>query len=117
MLLLPSPWKSSLGPVSSELFTLSQLTAFLRYPGGKRRMLAFLSNHLPTAKQISGRFIEPFVGGGAIYFYLRPKKALLADLNTELIDLYRGISDNPDRVWRIYRTYPRGKTAYQRIRA
>jgi len=111
------PFEIAFGPSVARAVTLNKLTAFLRYPGGKRRMLAFLSEHLPIAKQISGRFIEPFVGGGAIYFYLRPKNALLADLNTELIDLYRGISENPDRVWRIYRTYPRGKTAYQRIRA
>jgi len=96
---------------------LSQLTTFLRYPGSKRRMLAFLSNYLPTADSISGRFIEPFVGGGAIYFHLQPTKALLSDLNPELIDLYRGISDNPDRVWRIYRAFPRGKRAYKVIRA
>jgi DNA adenine methylase len=80
-------------------------------------MLAFLSKYLPPAKAIAGTFIEPFVGGGAIYFYLQPKNAVLADLNAELIELYRGICENPDRVWRIYRDYPQGKTAYKRIRA
>lgn len=80
-------------------------------------MLAFLSEHLPTANAITGRFIEPFVGGGAIYFYLQPRCALLADLNPELIELYRGISESPDRIWRIYKAYPQGKAAYQRIRA
>ena len=80
-------------------------------------MLAFLSEHLPTSKMIAGRFIEPFVGGGAIYFHLQPKNALLADLNSELVDLYLGIARNPERVWRIYRAYPQGKAAYQRIRA
>ena len=80
-------------------------------------MLAFLSKYLPLPKTITGRFIEPFVGGGAIYFYLQPKHALLADLNAELIELYRGIARNPDRVWRIYKGYPRGKAAYKRIRA
>ncbi len=96
---------------------LNQLTTFLRYPGSKRRMLAFLSEYLPAAKMIDGRFIEPFVGGGAIYFHLKPKNALLADLNPELIDIYRGIAKNPERVWRIYREYPRGKAAYKSIRA
>ena len=80
-------------------------------------MLQFLSAYLPAASLISGRFIEPFVGGGAIYFYLQPKKALLSDLNPELMDLYRGISENPDRVWRLYRDFPRGKRAYNLIRA
>jgi DNA adenine methylase len=109
MLLLPSLFAAE-APVN-------QLTTFLRYPGSKRRMLAFLSEYLPASKTISGRFIEPFVGGGAIYFHLQPKNALLADLNPELIDLYRGIAKNPDRVWRIYRAYPQGKAAYKCIRA
>jgi len=100
-----------------EDIRLTQLTTFLRYPGSKRRMLTFLADHLPSAKAIAGRFIEPFVGGGAIYFHLRPKRAILADINPELIELYRGISANPDRVWRIYRSYPRGKAAYKRVRA
>lgn len=80
-------------------------------------MLAFLSEYLPAADTIAGRFVEPFVGGGAIYFSLQPKNAVLADVNPELIDLYRGIARNPDRVWRIYRAYPQGKAAYKRIRA
>jgi len=80
-------------------------------------MLTFLSEYLPAAETITGRFIEPFVGGGAIYFHLQPKKAVLADVNSELIDLYRGIATNPGGIWRIYRTYPQGKTAYKRIRA
>lgn len=80
-------------------------------------MLFFLGEHLPKAASITGKFIEPFVGGGAIYFYLQPRNALLCDLNKELIELYRGICESPDRVWRIYRGYPRGKSAYKRIRA
>lgn len=79
-------------------------------------MLTFLSAHLPQPKLIPGRFIEPFVGGGALYFHLRPKRAILADLNTELIDIYRGIKENPDRVWRIYRSFPGTKRAYKQIR-
>ena len=96
---------------------MGKLTTFLRYPGSKRRMLAFLSDYLPAARTISGSFIEPFVGGGAIYFHLQPKRALLSDLNAELIDLYRGIRENPERVWRIYKAYPRGKATYTLIRA
>ena len=92
-----------------------QLT-FLRYPGGKRRIMSFLDEHLPPTKDIAGKYIEPFVGGGSVYFHLRPKKAILADLNTELIDLYRGIRLAPDKVWRIYRRLPMTKKGYNEIR-
>ena len=89
---------------------------FLRYPGSKRRMLNFLCNYLPKKKDIQGRFVEPFVGGGAIYFYLRPHRALLADINDELITIYRGIKFHPQSVWRFYRNFPAGKRAYKNIR-
>src|ERR1700761_2555476 len=93
-----------------------QIPSFLRYPGGKRRMLDFLSDHLPTRQQIEGRFIEPFVGGGAIYFFLRPYRALLSDLNEELISIYWGLKFHPKRVWQLYSTFPSGKRGYNAVR-
>src|SRR5712671_2620394 len=93
-----------------------RLTTFLRYPGSKRRMLDFLSPRLPTRNEIAGRFIEPFVGGGAVFFSVRPKKAVLGDLNPELMDIYKGIRANPDRVWRIYRGFPTTKRNYWKVR-
>jgi len=78
--------------------------------------MSFLDEHLPLTKDIAGKYIEPFVGGGSVYFHLRPKKAILADLNTELIDLYRGIRLSPDKVWRIYKGFPKTKKGYNEIR-
>jgi DNA adenine methylase len=95
---------------------MDPILPFLRYPGGKRRMLDFLSEHLPSHCDVEDRFIEPFVGGGAIYFYLRPKRAVLSDLNSELITIYKGIKTHPERVWRLYRSFPSGKTGYKAIR-
>jgi DNA adenine methylase len=93
-----------------------QITPFLRYPGSKRRMLSFLTEHLPQCSSLKGSFIEPFVGGAAIYFFLAPKKALLSDINSELIDLYEGIKKSPARVWQIYRSFLPGKRGYKTIR-
>ena len=89
---------------------------FLRYPGGKRKLLDFLSNYLPKGDEIKGTYVEPFVGGGAIYFYIEPVRAILADLNQDLIDLYDGIKKNPIEVWQIFESFPSGKTSYYRIR-
>jgi DNA adenine methylase len=89
---------------------------FLRYPGGKRRLLSFLAAHLPAPLKIEGKYIEPFVGGGSIFFYLKPRKAILSDINIELIDLYRGIRANPEKVWRIYEKLPSDKKGYNEIR-
>jgi DNA adenine methylase len=94
----------------------SEQITFIRYPGGKRRLISFLDEHLPSLKNITGKYIEPFVGGGSVYFHLRPPKAILADLNAELIDLYRGIRSNPSKVWLIYRSFPTTKKGYKQVR-
>jgi DNA adenine methylase len=88
----------------------------LRYPGGKQRQLPSFFHLLPSRDEIAGRYIEPFVGGGAVFFSISPRKATLSDVNQELIDLYRGIRWAPRKVWSVYRSFPSTKTAYYRIR-
>lgn len=90
--------------------------SFLRYPGGKGRMFDCLSEYIPSPSNISGAYVEPFVGGGAVFFGVRPRKAVLADVNTELIDLFKAIRKDPQGVWRIFEAMPEGKDAYHRIR-
>ena len=90
---------------------------FIRYPGGKKRLLNYIIPLLPSKDQIKGKFIEPFVGSGAVFFALNPKRALLADINPELIDLYHGIRHSPSKVWEIYKSFPKTKKAYYEIRA
>lgn len=92
------------------------VTNFLRYPGSKRRMLAFLGDYLPTADSIEGRYVEPFVGSGAVFLYVAPKRAILSDINPDLIDLYRGIRRDPQQVWQIYKSFGSRKADYQAIR-
>lgn len=69
---------------------------FLKWAGGKRWLIA--GDLLPTP-DVFERYVEPFVGSGAVFFHLRPKKALLADLNGELICLYKIIRDRPADLW------------------
>lgn len=89
---------------------------FLRYPGGKQRILNDLIPHLPFPEAISGNFVEPFVGGGAVFFAFNPQKALLADINPELIGLYRGLRRHPVKVWKKFYEFPNTKQAYYDIR-
>ncbi len=94
-----------------------KIIKFIRYPGGKQRILNHIIPHLPSLKSNKNKFAEPFVGGGAVFFALNPKNALLADINEELIDLYRGIRLYPRKVWEIYKDFPATKKAYYEIRA
>lgn len=64
------------------------LVPFLKWPGGKRWFVCHYSDLLPAG---FGTYIEPFLGAGAIYFHLNPKKAILGDVNQELVDTYRAI--------------------------
>lgn len=88
----------------------------LRYPGGKQRFLAQILCWLPPPQEIKGRFIDPFVGGGAVFFATDLKRALLSDKNQNLIDLYRGIRLSPQRVWGYFSRFPSTKAGYYRIR-
>jgi len=90
---------------------------FIRYPGGKQRILNCILPYLPSRELIKGKFVEPFVGSGAVFFSLEPKRALLSDLNEELIDLYRGVRHYPLKVWEIYKSFPKTRKAYYKIRA
>ena len=89
---------------------------FLRYPGGKTKLLSYLVNYLPKSEDIKGTYIEPFVGGGSVFFLMNSNNALISDLNFELITLYKGIKLYPHKVWEMFVSFPEGKTAYYNIR-
>lgn len=65
---------------------------FLKWAGGKQRLLPQL---LPLFPKTYDRYLEPFLGGGAVFFELQPKVALLADANRKLIECYRAVKKSP----------------------
>ncbi len=89
---------------------------FLRYPGGKTKLLNFIDKYLPKSNEIVGNYIEPFVGGGSVFLSVKPQNAILSDLNKELIELYNGIRNFPHKVWEIFCSFPEGRKAYYQIR-
>lgn len=63
----------------------------VKYRGGKSKEIPHLIKHIPV---FNGRYIEPFFGGGALYFHLEPKKAIINDINSKLVSFYLGVKDN-----------------------
>ena len=63
----------------------------VKYRGGKSKEIPHLIKHIP---HYSGRYIEPFFGGGALFFHLEPKRAIINDINSKLIAFYLGVKDN-----------------------
>lgn len=93
-----------------------QLGSFIRYPGGKQRMLTFLRMHLPSSNEIEGMYFEPFVGGGAVFLNLQPRNALISDVNPDLIAIYQGIKESPCEVWAVYCKFGSTKLDYHSLR-
>jgi DNA adenine methylase len=68
---------------------------FLKWAGGKSRLIQQYIPYLPTSYKT---YYEPFLGGGAIFFYLQPTTAILTDINAELITTYRCVRDNVEEL-------------------
>jgi DNA adenine methylase len=63
----------------------------VKYRGGKSNEIPNIERHIPRYK---GRYIEPFFGGGALFFHLTPKQAIINDINSKLIAFYKGVQEN-----------------------
>jgi DNA adenine methylase len=87
---------------------------FIKWAGGKRQLLPELLRRVPPRM---GRYFEPFVGGGALFFALRPKRAVLADVNDRLIRTYKGVRDQVEDVIERLRSYPYDSKFYYEMRA
>ena len=72
-------------------------TPFVKWVGGKGRLLSQLRPLLPQGVDFM-RHVEPFLGGGALFFSRQPARALLSDVNLSLISTYQAIRDDVDRV-------------------
>lgn len=67
-------------------------SSFIKWAGGKRWFVSKYNYLLPDDYNT---YIEPFLGGGAVFFYLEPEKAILNDINGELIITYKTIKKSP----------------------
>lgn len=93
----------------------SKASPFVKWAGGKRRLMSQYEAFLP--KSFTG-YHEPFLGGGAFFFHLQPKKAVLSDINYRLIESYEAIRDDLSGVLECLHYHRRNhsKTHYYRCR-
>lgn len=86
-------------PVSSDL---PKARPFLKWAGGKRQLLAQIESFFPTELKNGSlsRYVEPFVGSGAVFFKVSQayplRECLIADINPELILVYRTVKRDVD---------------------
>lgn len=97
--------------VSSE----PMASPFLRWAGSKRQ-------HVPFLRACWGggdykQYIEPFAGSASVFFAVAPARAILGDINSELIHTYRTVRRTPDAVYRRLTRFATGEEAYYSVRA
>jgi DNA adenine methylase len=105
--------KSRVQTAADHAHALPEPKPFLKWVGGKRQLLPEIAKHLPESL---GRYHEPFVGGGALFFHLKPKNAVLTDQNERLIRTYRGIRDDVEGVIRRLEGYRHTRRFYLEMR-
>ena len=86
----------------------------LKWPGGKRWILPQIRSVIPKT---FGQYVEPFAGGAALFFGLAPTKALIADVNAELIQTYKVVANEPDLLIQKLSEFENSEASYYRIRA
>lgn len=86
----------------------------IKWSGGKTDELEQIKPHIPTSYDT---YIEPFVGGGALYFDLKPSKAIINDIHPELINLYQQIKEgNGQRLYDVLKDIPMDEDNYYFMR-
>lgn len=90
----------------------------LKYRGGKSREIPRFLQHIPDD---FNRYIEPFLGGGAVYFYIEPENAILNDVNERLMTFYRQLKNNYPQMRQqldeIQRQYEANQLTYKKLKA
>jgi len=97
-----------------------KIPTFVKWAGGKKQLILQFKRFFP--KKIN-RYIEPFVGGGAVAFYIiknyKPKEVIVSDINEELMNAYKAIKNNPEKLIKLLKKYKKkhNKEEYYKIRA
>ena len=69
---------------------------FIRWVGGKSKLIKHLKNYVPSDFCGGNYYYEPFLGAGSLFFHLTPQKAYLSDSNKDLIECYNAIKSDPE---------------------
>lgn len=92
---------------------MSNGKSFLRWAGSKKRLIP---NLCACWGDGYARYVEPFMGSAALFFAIGPSKAVLSDINVDLVETFCVLRDHPRAVYNRLVRLPLGEDAYYRIR-
>lgn len=89
------------------------LKPIIKWSGGKKDEIKHFEKHIPEYET----YIEPFIGGGGVYFHLCPPKSVISDVHKELIALYRSLKDgHSEDIYKFMQENPNEADVYYEIR-
>ncbi len=113
--------KGELDNVIIDSLIKNKAKPFVKWVGGKRQLLKQFKDlclYPPTGFDVlKNTYYEPFVGGGAVFFDLLPKKAVLSDMNKELVITYNVIKNNVEDLIKSLKKHKHNKEYFLKIRA
>lgn len=90
------------------------LKPIIKWSGGKKDELNKIIPYLPETYET---YLEPFIGGGAVYFHLNPQKAVINDIHKELVDFYTSIKNGfSNEIYEFMKLHPNDEEIYYKVR-
>lgn len=89
-------------------------TPILKWAGGKTQLLPEIMQRMPSDYS---KYIEPFIGGGALFFKLAADKSIIADSNPELINMYKEVANNCETVIEALQKYKNEEEMFYEVRS
>lgn len=100
--------------ITNKLNQTKYLKPLIKWSGGKSDEIKMFEKYFPEHYT---RYIEPFIGGGSVYFYLNPDNAVISDVHTELIDLYKSIGNGKGKeIFDFMKENPNDENTYYKVR-
>lgn len=92
----------------------NSLKPIVKWSGGKKDELKHILPHIPISYST---YLEPFIGGGAVYFHLNPEHAVINDVHKELVDFYQSIKNgNSSAIYDFMKEHPNEEEIYYKVR-
>ena len=100
--------------ITNKSNEIKHLKPLIKWSGGKSDEIKMFEKYFPKHYT---KYIEPFVGGGSVYFYLNPVNAIISDVHSELIDLYKSIGDGKGKeIYDFMKQSPNDENTYYKVR-